>query len=149
MSGQCQIIFNHPLGSCINRNEADLGPLAFDTKMHDTLSAVQVLHPQTAEFFAPDTVIQQGSQDGPIPDALERARGRRFQQFAGLHVAERRRAAFVPVGHWPFHSVHRIAGNSVAFAEIIEERGQRRELAPNGGRRQTASFHVLAPGNDM
>src|SRR5882724_5889875 len=38
-------------GSCVNRNEADLGPLAFDTKMHDTLSAVQVLHPQTTEFF--------------------------------------------------------------------------------------------------
>jgi hypothetical protein len=64
-------------------------------------------------------------------------------------VAECRRAAFVPVGHWPFHSVHRIAGDSVAFAEIIEERGQRRELAPNAGRRQTASFHVLAPGNNM
>jgi hypothetical protein len=61
MASQCQIIFNHPLGSCVNRNEADLGPLAFDTKMHDTLSAVQVLHPQTTEFFAPDTVIQQGT----------------------------------------------------------------------------------------
>jgi hypothetical protein len=31
----------------------------------------------------------------------------------------------------------------------IEERRQSRELAPNCGRRQTASFHVLAPGNDM
>ena len=94
-------------------------------------------------------MIQQGSQDGPIPDALERVRERGFQQFAGLRVAECRRAAFVPVGHWPFHSVHRIAGDSVAFAEVIEERGQRRELAPNAGRRQTASFHVLAPGNNM
>jgi len=97
MPCQCQIIFNHPLGRCVNRNEADLGPLAFDTKMYDTLSAVQVLHPQTAEFFAPDTVIQQGSQDGPIPDALERACGRRFQQFTGLNIAERRRAAFFPL----------------------------------------------------
>src|SRR5258705_7458421 len=117
--------------------------------MDDTLSAVQVLYPQTTESFAPDAVIQQGSQDGPIPDALERARGRGFQQFAGLRVAERRRAAFVPVCHWPFHSVHRIAGDSVAFAEVIEKRGQRRELAPNGSRRQTPSFHVLAQGNNM
>src|SRR5947209_854661 len=69
--------------------------------------------------------------------------------YASSLVAECRRAAFVPVGHWPFHSVHRIAADSVAFAEIIEERGQRRELAPNAGRRQTASFHVLAPGNNM
>jgi hypothetical protein len=69
--------------------------------------------------------------------------------FAGLDAAERRRAAFVPVGYWPFHSVHRIAGDSVAFAEVIKERGQRREVAPNCGRSQIASFHVLAPGNDM
>jgi hypothetical protein len=38
--------------------------------MHDTLSAVQVLHPQTTEFFAPDTVIQQGSQDRPICESV-------------------------------------------------------------------------------
>src|SRR6202011_2476683 len=75
MSCLCQVIFNHPLGSCVNRNEADLGPLAFDAKMHDTLSAVQVLHPQTTEFFAPDAVIQQGSQNGPISDALVPAGG--------------------------------------------------------------------------
>ena len=44
MASHCQIIFNHPLGSCINRNEADLGPLAFDAKMHDAPSAVQVFY---------------------------------------------------------------------------------------------------------
>src|ERR1700693_3660409 len=44
MSCLCQIIFNHPLGSCVNRNEADLGPLAFDAKMHDAPSAVQVFY---------------------------------------------------------------------------------------------------------
>ena len=54
--------------------------------MHDALSAVQVLHPQTTEFFTPATFIQQGSKDGPIPHSLERARG--VEQVAGLHVAE-------------------------------------------------------------
>src|SRR5260370_2380821 len=117
--------------------------------MHDALSAVQVFYSQAAELFTPDTVIQQGSQDGPIPDALERVRGRGFQEFAGLRVTKCRRAAFVPVGHWPFHSIHRIAGDTVAFAEIIEERGHRRNLPPNACRRQTASFHVLAPGYNM
>ena len=58
MSRQRQIILNHPLGSRINRDEADLGPLAFDTKMHDALSAVQILYPQAAELFSADTVIQ-------------------------------------------------------------------------------------------
>jgi hypothetical protein len=46
-------------------------------------------------------------------------------------------------------AAHRIAGDRVTFAEIIEERGQRRELAPNAGRRQTTSFHVLAAANNM
>src|SRR5208283_3242085 len=98
--------------------------------MHDTLSAVQVFYSQTAELFTPDTVIQQGSQYGPIPDALERVRGWGFQQFAGLRVAECRGAAFVPVGHWPFHSVHRIAGDSVAFAEIMPDPSKFQRSSP-------------------
>jgi hypothetical protein len=44
MSRQRQVILNHPLGSRVNRHEADFGPLTFDAKMHDTLSAVQVFY---------------------------------------------------------------------------------------------------------
>ncbi len=49
--------------------------------------------------------------------ALECVGGRGFQQFARLRVAQRRRAAFVAVGHGPFHPVHRVAGDSIAFAK--------------------------------
>jgi hypothetical protein len=108
MSCQCQIIFNHPLGSYINRNEADLGPLALDTKMHDTLSAVQVLYPQTAEFFAPDTVIQQGSQDGPIPDALERVRARVEFRQGGLRQIK-------------FFEGREVRDQGVAIAEVAND----------------------------
>ena len=65
--------------------------------MHDALSAMRVFYSQAAELFTPDTVIQQGSQDGPIPDSLERVRGRSFQYFPGLCVAERWRAASFPL----------------------------------------------------
>jgi hypothetical protein len=95
--------------------------------MHDALSAVQVLHPQITEFFMPETVIEQGSQDGPISDALERVRGWRFQQFAGLRDAV---LPSFPLTIGRFTPSTGFAGDSVAFAEIIEERGQRRELAP-------------------
>ena len=117
MSCLCQIIFNHPLGCCVNRNEADLGPLAFDTKMHDTLSAVQVLHPQAAEFFTSDTVVQQGSQDGPIPNAFGVSAGGALPTVCG--PARRRVPACCLRSRWPFHSVYRIAGDGVAFAEIM------------------------------
>jgi hypothetical protein len=48
-----------------------------------------------------------------------------------------------------FHAVDGIAGHGVALAEIIEQRGQRRELAPDAGGRQAAGLEVLAPGDDM
>ena len=82
-------------------------------------------------------------------DALERVRRRRLQQLARLGVAERRRAAFIAVRHRPLHAVDRIAGDGVALAEVIEQRGQGRELAPDAGGRQLAGLQVLAPGDDM
>ena len=55
----------------------------------------------------------------------------------------------LPLAIGPLDAVDRIAGDGVAFAEVIEQRGQRRELAPDGGRRQLAALHVLAPGDDV
>jgi hypothetical protein len=55
MSRQRQVIINHPLGSRVNRDEADFGPLAFDAKMNDALSAVQsfTLKPQSSSRRIP------------------------------------------------------------------------------------------------
>src|ERR1700733_1977046 len=45
MSRQRQVILNHPLGSRVNRDEANFGPFSFDAKMNDAMSAVQVFYP--------------------------------------------------------------------------------------------------------
>src|SRR5260370_42334647 len=39
--------------------------------------------------------------------------------------------------------------DTALFAEIIEQGGQRRELAPDAGGPQAAGLEVLAPGDDM
>ena len=130
-------------------NKPDLVALTLDPKMHHALTTLHVLDPQPAQLLAADAVIEQGGQDGAIAHALERVRRRRLQQLARLSVAERRRAAFIAIRHWPLHAVHGIAGDGVALAEIIEQRGQRRELAPDAGRRQSAGLQVLAPGDDV
>ena len=52
--------------------------------MHHTLTALHVPDPQPAQLLAADAVIEQGRQDGPIANALERIRRRRLQQLARL-----------------------------------------------------------------
>src|SRR5258708_23191444 len=66
-------------------------------------------------------MIEQGGQYRPIADALERVGRRSIEQLAGLNIAERRRAAFVVVGHRPLDAVDRIAGDCVALAQIIQQ----------------------------
>lgn len=95
MSGPRQILLDGPLRGRIDGDEADLGALAFDLKMHDALAAVHILDPQPAEFFAPDAVVQQGRENSPVARTLERVRGRGFQQLACLPVAESRGTAFI------------------------------------------------------
>ena len=50
----------------MHRDKSDLAALAMHPKMHHTLTAVQVAQPQPAEFFAADTVIEQGDEDSAI-----------------------------------------------------------------------------------
>jgi hypothetical protein len=45
-------------------------------------------------------------------------------------------------------AVDRIAGDGVVLAEIVEQGGERRELAADAGGSEFAFFEVLAPGDD-
>lgn len=99
MSGQREILLDRPLCGRIDRHKADLRALSFDAKMHDSLAAVEVFDPEPAELFPTDPVIQQGRENRAVAHALELISRRRFQQFAYLPVAKRRRAAFVC--RWP------------------------------------------------
>ncbi len=81
--------------------------------------------------------------------AFESFLGRRNEQFAGLRIAKCRRRAFIVVGRWPLDAVDRIAEDGIAFAQIIEQRGQSRKLPPDAGVGQLAGFEILAPGDHV
>ena len=81
----------------MDRNKPDLAALAMHPKMHHTLTALQIAEPQPAEFLAADAVIEQGGEDGPISNALERTLGRRIKKLAGLSIAKRRRRTFIGI----------------------------------------------------
>jgi hypothetical protein len=124
MSRNHKIVLDHPLGCCVDRDEADLLALSFDTKMHHPLAAVQVFDLEPAEFFTADAMIKQGGQNGAVAHTFERVGQWRFQQLARLTIAQSRRTSFIAVGHWTLDTVHRVAGDGVAFTEVIEEGGQ-------------------------
>jgi hypothetical protein len=94
-------------------------------------------------------VIEQGGENGAVAHPLERTGRRRFEQFAGLTVAKRRRAALIAIGYRPLDAVDRVAGDRISFAEVIKQRGQCREFAPDRGGLQCAPFHVAAPVDDV
>ncbi|MFN7545819.1 MAG: hypothetical protein ACK5TN_23830 [Acidobacteriota bacterium] len=64
-------------------------------------------------------------------------------------VAERRCRALVAIGGRSLHAVHGIADHGVALAQVVEERGDGRELAADAGRGELVEFEFLAPGDDV
>jgi hypothetical protein len=84
MARERQIFLDEPLRHGMHRHEADLVALALDAKMHDTLTALHVAHPEPAQLLAADAVIEQGGQNCAIAHALERVRGRRLDELARL-----------------------------------------------------------------
>src|SRR5260370_25743193 len=72
-----------------------------------------------------------------------------LQQATRLCVTQGGSASLIVVGGRPLDAVHRIAEDGIAFAEIVKERGQRRELATDSGWTQKTRLHVLAPSDDM
>jgi hypothetical protein len=83
-------------------------------------------------------VIEQGREYRAIPYALQRVRGRGLQQSPRLCVTQCGRAAFVTVRSRALDAVRRIDGDCIALTEIVEERRQRGEFAPDAGGCQLA-----------
>ena len=82
--------------------------------------------------------------------ALEGVGGRRIEQRPGLGIAQRRRLALAGgLDRRALHTADRVVGDGVALAQVIEERGQRRELAPDAGGREAAFLERMPPGDDM
>lgn len=85
-----QILRDQQLRRGMHGNEPDFVALAFDPKMHDARAALHIAHAQQAEFLAPDAVIEQGGQYGPVADDLQRIVRRSIEQAARLRVTKGR-----------------------------------------------------------
>ena len=71
------------------------------------------------------------------------------EQLAGLVVAERRRLAFAALGPGPLDAFDRVVGDGVFLAEILEQRGQRREAVPHRAAARASARQIVAPGDDV
>jgi hypothetical protein len=60
-----------------------------------------------------------------------------------------RRLAFVIVGFGALDAAHRVVADRVKFAEVVEERGHRRQLAPDGTGRQAAALEVFSSSDEV
>lgn len=66
-----------------------------------------------------------------------------------MGIAQRRRQALIIISLGALHAVYRVVQDGVLFAEVVKKRGNRRQFAADGRRRERSGFHILAPGNQM
>jgi hypothetical protein len=71
VTGERQVFFDESLSHGVNRNESNLVALTFDSEMHNTLTALHIFYPQSAQFLPAHTVIEQCGQDGAIANSFE------------------------------------------------------------------------------
>ena len=122
---------------------ADFTALTENPQVDHALAALEVAYAKAAQFLAPEPVVKKGRQDGPIALALKRMGRGRFQKRPGLAVAQGRRFAFIRFGFRAFDPADRVIGDSVNVAQVIKERGDRGQLAPDGTLGQAAALEVL------
>jgi hypothetical protein len=94
-------------------------------------------------------VVEEGGQNGAVALAFERVFRRGLQQRPGLAIAQRRRLALVVVGLGAFDAADGVVADRINLAEMVEERGDRGQLAPDGAGGQAAPFEVFSPSNQV
>jgi hypothetical protein len=147
-----QIVLDQPLCERSHSHEPDFlafAPLSAHLKVHDAFSAVHVFHSKQTHFFSTQPVIEEGSEDRPVPLILDRVPLRRFQERTGLGIAQGRRLAFIRSLAWPLDAGHGVVGDRVGITEVHKERGEGREGAPNTCVRPLARKQRIAPGDHM
>ncbi|MBV9704205.1 MAG: hypothetical protein JO163_15855 [Methylobacteriaceae bacterium] len=87
---------------------------------------------QLASFLAAQGLEQQLRQDRTITLALDGILAGRREQLARLMIADRRRLAFAALGLRPLDAFGRIVGDGILLAEMLEQRGERRQTVSDG-----------------
>ena len=86
------------------------------------MAALHVTQPQKAEFFAPDTVIEQRGKNGAIPQPLRVSVGGASRSRLAWASPRAGGVAFVIVRHRALETIHRVAEEGIAITEIVKER---------------------------
>ena len=134
----------------VRRKVAQLAALALHPKMrHAPALLVEILDQELGQLFAPERVVQQHRQDGPVPFSFQRVAWRRVEQRARLRVAQRRCPAFARFGLRAPNAAHRVVGDRIGLAQVVIQRSQGGELAPDGGGGEILPFQLGAPGQDV
>ena len=137
-------------GNRMHRQVAQLSALAMDAQVLDTPTLLDVLDGQAGRLLTAKTVVEQHRQNSAITQPLQGGRVRGFKQRLGLMITEGRRLTFVTFNLRTLHPVHRVSAcDSVGIEQVIEQAGQCRQLAADGGTGQTTLFLLTAPGEDM
>ena len=116
--GGVEVVVDQSMRARIQRQIARLAAFAGDFQMRHAFARVpEILHPQLAQFLAPQRMEQQGRQNRAVAPALDGVLAGRCEQVARLVVADRRRLAFAAFGLRPLD----------AFA-VIKNKSRRAEL---------------------
>ena len=133
----------------MHRRIAELPALAMDCQRHDATTLYEVFDFQGAEFSAAQAVIEEDSQNGAVPFALEGGGVGGIEQLASLFVGNGRGFALISPFSRSFDAVNGIDNDSVLFAEVLKKVGERGELPANRGRGHAFFLQRLAPGDDV
>ena len=150
VAGRLEVVVDQRVDPRMQRHITRLAALAGDFQVRHALARMPgVADPKLAQLLTPQGVKQQRRQDGAVALALHRVRLGGRQQLAGLVVAECRRLAFAALGPRPLHAFHRIVGDGVAVAQVLEQRGERGQPMPDRAAAEAALHQRVAPGDDM
>ncbi len=138
--GDLEVVMDQRVGSRVQPEIARLFALAGDAEMRNAAPRMpEVADLELTELFAPERVIEQGREDRAIAFPFgvvfpcRRVPAWCRQQIMRMVIAERLRLAFAAFDLRPPDAFDRIVGDGVPIAEIVEERGERREAMPDRG----------------
>jgi hypothetical protein len=90
-----QVLTNEPKGHRMQRDVANLAALALDAQVHQPFASLHIPQPQQAQFLAPNAVIKEGGENGPVPYTLQCVGGRGIQQN-GVRLRQYRQLVPMP-----------------------------------------------------
>lgn len=92
-----------------------------NTEVRHASAELKVSNLQTTELLSPETVEEEDRENRAIAFPFESPRIGCLQQRSSLTVPDRRRLSFVRFGPWTLDTFHRIVGDGVRLAQMLEQ----------------------------